>query len=31
MTLYLEIMDSTTGALIAKAIDRQEGRKRGFA
>ncbi|HKJ17032.1 MAG TPA: DUF3313 family protein [Xanthomonadales bacterium] len=30
MTLYLEIHDSTTGALIAKGLDRKEDRRRGY-
>ena len=31
MTLYLEVYDSVTGALIAKAIDAQADRRQGFA
>ena len=30
MTLYLEIRDSVTGALIAKGLDRQADRRRGY-
>ncbi|MEE4175328.1 MAG: DUF3313 family protein [Xanthomonadales bacterium] len=30
MTLYLEIRDSVTGALIAKGMDRQADRRRGY-
>ena len=30
MTLYLEVRDSVTGALIAKGLDRQADRRRGF-
>jgi hypothetical protein len=30
MTLYLEVRDSVTGALIAKGIDRQIDRRRGY-
>lgn len=30
MTLYLEVRDSVTGALIAKGVDRQADRRRGY-
>jgi hypothetical protein len=30
MTLYLEVRDSVTGALIAKGLDRQADRRRGY-